>query len=557
MALLQPRLNLKVSQKQVLTPGLVQMVSVLALNRLELREMINAEIVENPVLEELDETMPVQDDMARSDEPIPETTAPEAESKDSFEEIDLTSYFQEYLDPGYRTPASTEMVERPSFENFLSQPSTLTDHLMWQLGSLSLPPELRASAEMIVGNLDEDGYLTASEEELLDAITREPACLGHDVRTLLSQAIQWVQSLDPPGIAARDLRECLLAQIAMTRRLSAAPATGSFIGHGFGTQATSSNGAGAQDASAVTASTEGADFEADDALSAEDLSAAAAQQASTDASITASALILDDAQLIVEQHLGLLQKRDLRDLARVMRRPPEAVAEAVSFIRTLDPRPGRRYYREEARLIEPDVAIMKRDDGFISVLNDDDLPVLRLNQGYRRLLTQDGTERDVRNYIKERYKSAIQLIRNIEQRKSTILRVCDVLIRRQYDFLEQGVEALHPMMIKDVAEEIGVHPSTVSRAVANKYVHTPQGVFELRFFFSEGANGPEGSGTPLMLVKRKVKKIIDEEDAGQPLTDDHIAKMLQDQGINVTRRTVAKYREDLHIPSTHQRRVRQ
>jgi RNA polymerase sigma-54 factor len=546
MALLQPRLNLKVSQKQVLTPGLVQMVSVLALNRLELREMINAEIVENPVLEELDETMPVQDDMARSDEPVPETTAPEAESKDSFEEIDLTSYFQEYLDPGYRTPASTEMIERPSFENFLSQPSTLTDHLMWQLGSLSLPAELRASAEMIVGNLDEDGYLTASEEELLDAIASEPACLGHDARTLLTQALQWVQSLDPPGIAARDLRECLLAQITMARGLSGAPVT---------VNGSATNGFGSHGSHATAALVE---FDAEaEPVSDEEAAAAVTLQASADASATSFGLVLDDAQQIVEQHLGLLQKRDLRDLARVMRRPAEALAEAVSFIRTLDPRPGRRYYREEARLIEPDVAIMKRDDGFVSVLNDDDLPVLRLNQGYRRLLTQDGTERDVRNYIKERYKSAIQLIRNIEQRKSTILRVCDVLIRRQYDFLEKGVEALHPMMIKDVAEEIGVHPSTVSRAVANKYVHTPQGVFELRFFFSEGANGPEGEGTPLMLVKRKVKKIIEEEDAGQPLTDDHIAKMLQDQGINVTRRTVAKYREDLHIPSTHQRRVRQ
>lgn len=545
MALLQPRLNLKVSQKQVLTPGLVQMVSVLALNRLELREMINAEIVENPVLEELDETMPVQDDMARSDEPIPETTAPEAESKDSFEEIDLTAYFQEYLDPGFRTPASTEMVERPSFENFLSQPSTLTDHLMWQLGSLSLPAELRASAEMIVGNLDEDGYLTASEEELLDAIASEPACVGHDARTLLTQSLQWVQSLDPPGIAARDLRECLLAQITMARKLTGTPA---------GVSVPMTNGFGSNGSHAVSVVSDSEDAEP---LSAEDTAAAVTLQASADASAMSFDLILDDAQQIVEQHLGLLQKRDLRDLSRVMRRPAEALAEAVSFIRTLDPRPGRRYYREEARLIEPDVAIMKRDEGFVSVLNDDDLPVLRLNQGYRRLLTQDGTERDVRNYIKERYKSAIQLIRNIEQRKSTILRVCDVLIRRQYDFLEKGVEALHPMMIKDVAEEIGVHPSTVSRAVANKYVHTPQGVFELRFFFSEGANGPEGEGTPLMLVKRKVKKIIEDEDAGQPLTDDHIAKMLQDQGINVTRRTVAKYREDLHIPSTHQRRVRQ
>jgi RNA polymerase sigma-54 factor len=228
----------------------------------------------------------------------------------------------------------------------------------------------------------------------------------------------------------------------------------------------------------------------------------------------------------------------------------------VAFIRTLDPRPGRRYNREEARLIEPDVAIVKRDDIYISVLNDDDLPSLRLNHGYRKLLTQEGTERDVRNYIKDRYKSAIQLMRNIEQRKSTILRVCDVIIRRQRDFLELGVEALRPMMIKDVAEEIGVHPSTVSRAVSNKYVHTPQGVFELRFFFTEGVNGPEGSGTPLMLLKRKVKKIIEDEDPASPLTDDQIAKMLQDSGIQVTRRTVAKYREDLHVPSTHQRRIR-
>jgi RNA polymerase sigma-54 factor len=346
------------------------------------------------------------------------------------------------------------------------------------------------------------------------------------------------------------LRECLLAQISLARKLTGTPSTvnssGNGPANGFVANGVGSNGSYAA-----------ADYEEEEPLSAEDAAAAITLQASADASATSFGLILDDAQQIVEQHLGLLQKRDLRDLSRVMRRPAEALAEAVSFIRTLDPRPGRRYYREEARLIEPDVAIMKRDDGFVSVLNDDDLPVLRLNQGYRRLLTQDGTERDVRNYIKERYKSAIQLIRNIEQRKSTILRVCDVLIRRQYDFLEKGVEALHPMMIKDVAEEIGVHPSTVSRAVANKYVHTPQGVFELRFFFSEGANGPEGEGTPLMLVKRKVKKIIEDEDAGQPLTDDHIAKMLQDQGINVTRRTVAKYREDLHIPSTHQRRVRQ
>jgi RNA polymerase sigma-54 factor len=172
------------------------------------------------------------------------------------------------------------------------------------------------------------------------------------------------------------------------------------------------------------------------------------------------------------------------------------------------------------------------------------------------MLTQPGAEKEVKDYVKERYRSALQLMRNIEQRKNTILRTCEAIVRRQQDFLEKGVDALRPMMIKEVAEEIGVHPSTVSRAVSNKYVHTAQGVYELRFFFSEGVNGPEGSGTPLMLLKRKVKKLIEEEDPSKPLTDDQIANLLQGQGIEVTRRTVAKYREDLRIPSTHQRRIR-
>jgi RNA polymerase sigma-54 factor len=189
-------------------------------------------------------------------------------------------------------------------------------------------------------------------------------------------------------------------------------------------------------------------------------------------------------------------------------------------------------------------------------MNEDDLPTLRLNQGYRRLLSQDDTTKDVKDYVKERYRSALQLMRNIEQRKNTILRTCESIVRRQQEFLELGMDALKPMMIKEVAEEIVVHPSTVSRAVSNKYVHTPQGVFELRFFFSKGVNGPEGAGTPLLLLKRKVKKLIEEEDPKKPLTDDQIASLLQSHGISVTRRTVAKYREDMNIPSTHQRRKR-
>jgi RNA polymerase sigma-54 factor len=184
------------------------------------------------------------------------------------------------------------------------------------------------------------------------------------------------------------------------------------------------------------------------------------------------------------------------------------------------------------------------------------MPSLRLSGVYRKMLRDRGLERDVREYVKDRYKSAIQLLRNIEQRKNTIVRTCEAIIRRQSDFLERGVEGLHPMMIKEVAEEIGVHPSTVSRAVANKYVHTAQGVYELRFFFSEGVNGPEGGDLPLLLLKRKVKKLIEEEDPRKPLTDDKLAAELQRQGIQVNRRTVAKYREDMQIPSTHQRRQR-
>jgi len=190
------------------------------------------------------------------------------------------------------------------------------------------------------------------------------------------------------------------------------------------------------------------------------------------------------------------------------------------------------------------------------VMNEEDMPALRLNAGYRRMMHQKDADRDLKEYVKERYRSAIQLLRNIEQRKNTIVRTCEAIVRRQHDFLEKGIDGLRPMMIKEVAEEIGVHPSTVSRAVSNKYVHTPQGVYELRFFFSEGVNGPEGGDLPLVLLKRKVKKLIEEEDPRQPYTDDYLAAELQRQGIQITRRTVAKYREEMQIPSTHKRRVR-
>jgi RNA polymerase sigma-54 factor len=239
-----------------------------------------------------------------------------------------------------------------------------------------------------------------------------------------------------------------------------------------------------------------------------------------------------------------------------MSRPIDAVQAALEYIRTLDPRPGLRYNKTQPRLIEPDVAFVKHGDEWVVMMNDDDVPTLRLNPAYKKLLVKDGNDRDTRNYVKERFKSAVQLIKNIEQRKQTIIKVCYTIVARQGDFLEKGIDELKPMMIKEVAEEIGVHPSTVSRAVANKYAHTPQGVFELRYFFSESVNGPEGGNTSLLILKRRVKKLIDDEDPAKPLTDEQITRILQSQGIQVTRRTVAKYREDMRIPSTHQRRVK-
>ena len=540
MAMLQTNVSVKLSQRQILTPGLMQMVSVLALNKLELKEMIDAEMVENPVLEEIDETVPMLDEVAgreeRMERAVEERVAeePAAPAQDPFNEIDFGTYFQEYLDPGYRTQPEYEENEKPSYENFLSQPTTLADHLAWQLGALKLDPGLRNGVEFVVGNLNEDGYLVGSEEELAAAFSKslvepespvkpesqvepeQPAVLD-----LLHRGIDLVQQLDPAGVGARDLRECLLIQITAQQHEFA---------HLFERQAASED--------------------------TPDEDVHRSFRAEAEARIEERRRSIEVAALIVDRHLHLLQKRDVKNLARAAQITPAEAHAGIEFIRTLDPRPGRQYNREESRLIEPDVMFIKRDDLWVVSMNEEDLPSLRLSRRYRQMLTAEGTDKDVKEYVKERFRSALQLMRNIAQRKSTILRTCEVIVRRQQDFLEKGIEALRPMMIKEVAEEIGVHPSTISRAVANKYAHTPQGVLELRSFFSEGSNGPEGADTPLLVLKRKVRKLIAEEDARHPLTDDQLAATLQSQGIQLTRRTVAKYREDMNIPSTHQRRQR-
>ncbi len=524
MGSLSQRLHLGVQQKQILTPGLVQMVTVLQLNRLELKDMILNEMAENPVLEESSETgeeltpAEVQSLLEReraadpADQAIldrvdhsdgkseldassdgdfsvegmqaPDAAAvvaapeepPKQDAADPFDEIDFGSFFDDYLDPGFKSPAS-ESVEKPSFETFLSSPITLGDHLQTQLSVLLLPDRARQAANTIIGNLEESGYLTTPLEEI---------AVSEGLRLCDVQAgLRAVQSLDPTGVGALNLRSCLLLQLEAR---------------------------GSRDSVAWK---------------------------------------------IVHDHLKLLETRQVSALVKALGRPVEHIQIALAVIRHLDPAPGLRYSSAGARQVEPDVYISKDGDDYIITLNDDEIPQLRLNGDYKRMIDREQEpNRDVRNYVKERYASALQLIKNIEQRKQTILRVCQSIIQRQQEFLEDGIDQLKPMMIKEVAEEIGVHPSTVSRAVANKYAHTPQGVFELRYFFSEAVQGPSGSATPLLIVKRRVKKMIDDENTAHPLTDEQITARLQSEGIQVTRRTVAKYREDMKIPSTHQRRVR-
>jgi len=528
MAYLEPKLVVKATQKQVLTPGLVQMVSLLTLNKLELTEMIQQELVQNPVLEEGTEIVestenapeldaareaPEQAQTADADgtdaeyEALTEAAArdhcvtepePTAEGAvdvaapaepepmdDPYADIDFQS-FDNYLNDGASRPRETEVFEKPSFENFLAKPPTLTDHLEWQLGLSTIDENVRLACHSIIGNLNEDGYLWAVDENgrEIPITLEEIAESGEHTLEDVQKALEVVQHFDPPGIAASDLRECLLIQLQIL---------------------------GEEDSVAVE---------------------------------------------VVRDHLHKLQNKQFKEIAKALNKPLNVIMDALEIVKHLDPRPGQKYNKAQPRLIEPDVFIVKVGGQYTVVTNEDEVPQLRLSPTYRHMLERDALNKDVKNYVKDCFKSAVQLLKNIEQRKHIIVKVCEAIIRRQSEFLDKGIDQLKPMMIKDVAEEVGVHPSTVSRAVANKFAHTAQGVFELRYFFSEAVNGPMGNGTSLLIVKRKVKRFIENEDPRSPLTDEKIAQMLKEEGISVTRRSITKYREDLRIPSTHQRRVR-
>jgi RNA polymerase sigma-54 factor len=531
-------LNVNMSQRLVLTPQLRQRIEMLQMTKLELSDLVTQQMAENPVLEELaPDEVAVPADLANVDytetpnaklngaAELPENPtssldsfdrgesfnqaesfsdngdysaaseisgvnqptgeamefdggeAREAEvgDRDSFSEIDFGTTFEEYLDPGYRTrETETGGDDKPGFEHFLSSGTNLSEYLNWQLRMTIAEPEVLAAAEAIIGNLNDDGFLDWPLEEV--------ARFGDWPIETVEKGLEIVQQLDPTGVGARNLQECLLLQL-------------NYFGYG-------------------------------DRLAAR----------------------------LVRDHIHKLHHHKWPELAKELGTTVENIAQEMKLIRQLEPKPGRKYAPPSTHYVEPEVYIEKFDDDYIIRFNDDGLPQLRINRQYRQMLENKETSKETRDYIKDKFRSAVDLLKNIEHRKQTIYKVCERIVERQRDFLDKGVDFIKPMMLKDISEDIGMHLSTVSRVVNKKYAHTPQGVIELRRFFTEGMTNDDGEEVSTRIIKLKIKKMIEAEDPHSPMTDDQIADILAKEGQKLSRRTVAKYRDQMKIAGSRERR---
>ena len=468
------KLQTRLSQKLILTPSLQQAIKLLPMSTLELVDMLNQDVVENPLLEEMTaEELQQAEAATQVEKPEPE---PPSEKQDTWDDADYEYFFGDYLDEGYRARAPREVKELPPIENTLSTVSSLSDHVTWQLSLLSDDDLIRQIGTAIIGNLDDDGYLVASIEEI--------AAMGSWPEAEVERVLAIVQDLDPIGVAARDLQECLLLQL---RHLG-----------------------------------------------------------------------LDNtpSEVIVRDHIGLLQKHQLPELARCLDMSIEAVKQHIDIIRHLDPKPGNRHNPSQSQYVIPDVYIVKVEDEYVAMLNEEGLPQLRISPTYRRMLDKNSKNSDeTRSYVKDKFRSALWLIKSVDQRQKTIHKVATSIINFQREFLDHGIEHLRPLVLRDVANNIGMHESTVSRVVNNKYMHTPQGVFEMKYFFHSGIHSSYGESVSSVTIKQRIRKIIEKEDSQKPLSDSRIVSMLQEEGLILARRTIAKYREELKIPTSSQRKV--
>ncbi|MBI5102102.1 MAG: RNA polymerase factor sigma-54 [Nitrospirae bacterium] len=477
---LESRLELRLSQKLILTPQLQMAIKLLQMPQLELQQAITQELVENPFLEE---SMDVSSEYEAG-----ETTAEEREAGEIHEEREEAEmplerlmgstnddYFDERSydgrDLGYFT---TGNVTQPSFEYFLTTAADLFDHLLWQLRLSKEPETVRSVGETIIGNIDENGYLVASDEELMTAS-------GADAGTV-ERAVRLIQSFDPPGIGARDIKECLHLQLR--------------------------------------------------------------------------ALNLENSLVdkLVLNHLDLIGKRKYSQLSKIYDISLEDIMAAVKIVEGLDPKPGVNFSTPTTNYITPDVYIIKTDTGYQIILNDEGLPRLRINSYYQKLLeNKNSVPKEDRQYLEDKLRSAVWLMKSLDQRNKTIYRVSECILTYQRDFFDNGVGSLKPLNLKDIAQELNLHESTISRVTSNKYLSCPRGIYGFRFFFSNAIQGEFGEISSTS-VKDMVKKIISEEDTSKPLSDMRIVDIFKGQNINIARRTIAKYREELKLPSQSQRK---
>ena len=464
-------LSARLSQRLILTPSLQQAIKLLPLTTLELAEVLEQEVMENPLLEEV----PVEE--TKADETAAEEPAEREKAEDPLKEIDVERFFEDYFDDGgERRARPADLPEVPPIENTLTESLDLYDHLLWQLHMTAADEAAVEIGEAIVQNLDEDGLLRVTLEDV--------AAMGPWPMEAVEQALALVQSLDPPGVAARSLTECLRIQLRV--------------------------------------------------LGLED----------------------SPADVMVRDHMKQLQSHQYPEISRQMGLTADEVAHHLEIIQGLSPRPGNRYSAKRSDYILPDVFVVKEGEEYKIVLNDDGLPKLRISPTYRRMLDQKepGSE-ETRAYVKDKLRSALWLLKSVDQRQRTIYKVAESIVRHQRAFLDHGISHLRPLVLRDVASDIGMHESTVSRVVANKYMHTPRGVYEMRFFFHSGITSTMGEAISSVTIKGRIRKMIEEEDASRPLSDSRIAEVLGAEGLPLARRTVAKYREELRLPPSNLRKT--
>jgi len=481
---MEARLSLRQSQRVVMTPLLQQAIQLLQLSTLELQDVVQKELLENPLLEEVTPDTPETTDAPVTPDSPPAPTVeqvtteapPTTERQTDELPFDFNAVMSADDDHEVRSLVSQEDREDLPFENVVRTHVSLADHLEEQLRYASEDAAVRRIGAQIIGNLDEDGYLRAELEE----IAQRCGATAEEV----TRVLELVQGFDPPGVAARSIQECLLLQL----KRDPLP----------------------------------------DPVSVE----------------------------IIETYFDDLSRRRYQDIARAMKLPVDRIMESVEEIMGLEPKPGRRFGGNDSRYIVPDVFVYKIGSDYTIVLNEDGIPRLRVNSLYRSLLRGAGSGDEAKQYVEQKLRSAMWLIKSVDQRQRTLRKVTQSIVKFQREFLDRGLPHLRPLSLRDVGEDIGMHESTISRVTTNKYVETPQGLFELKFFFHSGIASGDGEMVSSVSVKKMIQDILAAEDPAKPQSDQEVAQALQKRGLTIARRTVAKYREELGILPSHQRRLR-